>query len=215
MVPSSCPSLSRISGVTDEVGNSSVLWQPCSSNCASTMAVSSSAWSPAGMQITGAPLWLQFGNRCGSVFWGRSAVSLLVFGQLGNQFGRAQQQVVAARVVESAAVTVLLHHAERGQQNHLIEVDQWPLGEEAIGDAMGLVLVHGQHALVELCLRRELGILPQENVQKAQLRHVPAHHDEARGKWRGEHQSRPAPQQGPEDSRGQKGQRGDAGARSV
>ena len=59
---------------------------------------------------------------------------------------------------------VLLHQSQRGQQDGIVEVDQRSLAEEAVRDAMRLVLVHRQHALVELGLGRQLGVFPQQYV---------------------------------------------------
>ena len=80
---------------------------------------------------------------------------------------------------------------------------------------MGLGLVHGQQALVELRLGRKLGLVPQQNMQERQLRHVQAHHDQANGERRGKHQPRPPPEQRPEDRHDQQRKGGDAGVGAI
>jgi len=153
------------------------------------------------------------GVRCG----GAVAVGGLfgaVVGEFGDEFADAEEEEVAADVVEVALVAVLLDKGERGDEDGVVELDEGFVFEIAGGDGVGLLLIAGEEALVEEGVGGEFGVGAEESVEEGELRNVAAEDDDADGERRGEDEAGPSPEQGPEDGHGKECERRDAGARA-
>jgi hypothetical protein len=75
----------------------------------------------------------------------------VVIGELGDQFADAEEEEVGTGVVEGSLVAVLLGEREGGNDDGVVELDERLAAfEEAVGDGVGLGLIHGEEALVEV-----------------------------------------------------------------
>jgi hypothetical protein len=74
---------------------------------------------------------------------------LMVVGEFGDQLADAEKEKVAADIVEGSLVTVLLDEGEGGDEDGVVELDEGFAFEEAVGDGVGLLLVHGEETLVK------------------------------------------------------------------
>ena len=137
---------------------------------------------------------------------------LAVVGEFGYEFADAEEEEVAADVVEVALVAVLFDEREGGDEDGVVELDEGFAFEERIGDGVGFVLIHGEEALVEEGFGGELGVGAEEGVEEGHLRDVAADDDDADGERGGEDEAGPSPEERPEDGHGEEGEGGDAGA---
>src|SRR5882757_1404424 len=138
----------------------------------------------------------------------------MVVGEFGDQLADAEEEKIAADVVEGSLVAVLLDEGEGGDEDGVVELDEGFGFEEAVGDGVGLLLVHGEEALVEQGCGGELGVGAEEGVEEGELGNVSAHDDDADGERGGENEAGPSPEERPEDGHGKKGEGGDASARA-
>ena len=106
-------------------------------------------------------------------------------------------------------MAVLFDEREGGHEDGVVELDQGFAFEEAVGDGVRLLLVHGEETLVKECLGGEFGVGAEEGVEKGHLRDVAAEDNDADGEWRGEDEAGPSPQECPEDGHGEQGEGGD------
>jgi hypothetical protein len=134
-----------------------------------------------------------------------------VVGEFGDELADAEEEKVAADVVEIALVAVLLDEREGRDEDGVVELDERFVFEETGGDCVRLALVHGEEAFIEQGLGGELGIGAEQGVEEGELRDVAAHHHDADSEGSGEDEAGPSPEQCPEDGHGEKGKRGDAG----
>ena len=139
---------------------------------------------------------------------------LVIVGEFGDELADAEEEEVAADVVEVALVAVLLDEGEGGDEDGVVELDEGFAFEEAVGDGVGLLLVHGEETLVEEGFGGEFGVGAEEGVEEGHLRDVAAEDDDADGERSGEDEAGPSPEERPEDGHGKQGERGDAGARA-
>ncbi len=65
----------------------------------------------------------------------------LVVGELGDQLADAEEEEVAADIVEGSLMAVLLDEGEGGDEDGVVELDEGLAFEEAVGDGVGLLLV--------------------------------------------------------------------------
>ncbi len=145
---------------------------------------------------------------------GLSGCFLAVVGEFGYEFADAEEEEVAADVVEVALVAILFDEGESGDEDGVVEFDEGLAFEELIGDGVGFALVHGEEALVEVGFGGEFGVGAQEGVEEGHLRDVAADDDDADGERGGEDEAGPSPEERPEDGHGEEGEGGDAGARA-
>src|SRR5437868_9773375 len=136
----------------------------------------------------------------------------MVVGELGDKFADGEEEEVGADVVEGSLVAVLFDEAEGGDEDGVVELDEGFVFEKAVGDAMGLMLVHGEEALVEEGVGGEFSVGAEKGVEEGELGNVAAHDDDADSEWGGEDEAGPSPEERPEDGHGEKRKRGDAGA---
>src|SRR3984885_16064407 len=136
-------------------------------------------------------------------------VLLAIAGEFGDKLADAEEEEVGADVVEDTLVAVLLGEAEGGDENGVVELDEGLALEEAVGDGVSFGLIHGEEALVEVGVGGELGVAAEQGVEEGHLRDVTAEDHHADGERGGEDQAGPAPEQGPEDRHGKKGEGGD------
>lgn len=129
-----------------------------------------------------------------------------VVGEFGDELADAEEEEVGMDFVECAVVTVLLGEREGGQEEGVVEFDEGLAGEESVGDGVGLLLVHGEEALVEVGIGGERGVGAEKGVEKGHLRDMAAEDDHADGERRGEDETGPAPEQRPEDGHGEQGE---------
>ena len=125
-----------------------------------------------------------------------------------------EEEEVAADVVEVALVAVLFDEGEGGDEDGVVELDEGFAFEEAVGDGVGFLLIHGEETLVKEGLGGEFGVGAEEGVKEGHLRDVAAHDDDADGEWSGEDEAGPSPEERPEDGHGEEREGGDAGARA-
>jgi hypothetical protein len=135
-----------------------------------------------------------------------------VVGEFGDELADAEEEKIAADVVEVALVAVLLDEREGGDEDGVVQLNERFVFEETGGDGVSLALVHGEEALVEQRLGREFGVGAEEGVEERKLRDIAAHDHDADGEGSGEDEAGPSPEQCPEDGHGEQGKRGDAGA---
>lgn len=135
-----------------------------------------------------------------------------VVGEFGDQLADGEEEEVAADVVEDSLVAILFYEGEGGDEDGVVELDERFSFEEAVGDGMGFLLIHGEEPLVEESFGGELGIGAEESVEEGHLRNVTAEDDDADGEWSGEDEAGPSPEKRPEDRHGEKCERRDAGA---
>ena len=129
-----------------------------------------------------------------------------VVGKFGYEFADAEEEEVAAGVVEKTLVAILFDESESGNEDGVVELDKGVAFEEAIGDGVRLVLVHGEETLVEVSFGGELGVGAEEGVEEGELRDVATHDDDADGERGGEDESGPSPEKRPEDGHGEQGE---------
>ena len=138
----------------------------------------------------------------------------MVVGKFGDDFTDGEEEEVGALVVEVALVTVLLDEGEGGDEDGVVELDEWLAIEEPVGDGAGFGLIHGEEALVKEGFGGEFGVGAEEGVEEGELRDVSAHDDDADGERGGEDEPGPSPEERPEDGHGEEREGGDAGARA-
>ena len=153
-------------------------------------------------------------GEAGSAERGVSGFFLVIVGEFGDEFADAEEEEVAADVVEDALVAVLFDEGEGGDEDGVVELDEGLAFEEAVGDGVGLLLVHGEETLVKEGLGGEFGVGAEEGVEEGHLGDVAAEDDDADGERRGEDEAGPSPEERPEDGHGEQGEGGDAGARA-
>src|SRR5882757_4865716 len=136
----------------------------------------------------------------------------MVVGELGDQLADGEEEEVAADLVEGSLVAILLDEGEGGDEDGVVELDEGLAFEEAVGDGVGFLLVHGEEAFVEEGLGGELGVGAEEGVEEGEVGDVAAHDDDTDCEWGGEDEAGPSPQERPEDGHGEEGEGGDAGA---
>jgi hypothetical protein len=90
----------------------------------------------------------------------------MVVGELGDQLADAEKEKVAADIVEGSLVAVLLDEGESGDEDGVVEFDEGFAFEEAGGDGVGFLLVHGEETLVEEGFGGELGVGAEEGVEE-------------------------------------------------
>ena len=112
-------------------------------------------------------------------------------------------------------MTVLLGQGQRGQKNRVVDLLERLWSKLADDKHRGFLLVHRQPALIEALVRREHRLIPQESIQKRELRGVSPEDDEANRQRRGDEEADRPPQPCPEDRRDQHGQRGHAGGGAI
>ena len=111
-------------------------------------------------------------------------------------------------------MAVSFDEREGGHEHGIVELDEGFAFEEAVGDSVRLLLVHGEETLVKECLSGEFGVGAEEGVKKGHLSDVATEHDNADGEWSGENEAGPSPQERPEDGHGEQGEGGDPAARA-
>ena len=71
-------------------------------------------------------------------------------------------------------MAVLFDEREGGHEDGVVELDEGFAFEEAVGDGVRLLLVHGQETFVKEGLGGEFGVGAEEGVEKGHLRDVAA-----------------------------------------
>jgi hypothetical protein len=97
---------------------------------------------------------------------GRGGFFGAVVGEFGYELADGEEEEVAADVVEVALMAILFHEGEGGDEYGVVELDEGPAFEEAVGDGVGLLLVHGEEALVEESFGGEFGVGAEEGVEE-------------------------------------------------
>ena len=135
--------------------------------------------------------------------------------QVFDQSADGVEDEALALLFQRARMAVLLGERERRNHHLVIEREQAFLVGEVFGQVLGLVLVHGEQALVEARRRREHRLDAEDHVEVAELGHVAAHHRDAHGERGREQQADRPPQPGPEERRQDDGDRREPGAAAV
>src|SRR5260370_34904188 len=105
----------------------------------------------------------------------------MVVGELGDQLSDAEEEKVAADVVEGSLVTVLFDEGEGWDEDGVVELDERVVFEEAVGDSVGLALVHGEETFVVEGIGGEVGVGAGEGGGEGEVGGVTAHEHGADG----------------------------------
>ena len=88
-------------------------------------------------------------------------------------------------------MAVLLDEGEGWDEDGVVELDEGLVFEEAVGDGVGFVLIHGEKTLVEEGFGGELGVSAEEGVEEGEVGDVASHDHDADGKRSGEYEAGP------------------------
>ena len=108
-----------------------------------------------------------------------------------------------------------LNQRERGDEDGVVDGGEGFGFEACLKDVGGFAFVVGEHALVEGGVRRNDGLIAEQDGEKFKRRNVAAHHHEADGERDGEDEADRSPDKCPESGGDEDGESGEAGVFAV
>src|SRR5208282_2986671 len=135
--------------------------------------------------------------------------------QIFDQIPSALADKTCCSCFQRVHVPILFRHCESWDKDGIVEASDRLFFQVGFRDVVCLFLIECQKPLVKVGFHGKDRFIAKENLEESQLRDVPAHQDQAHSKWSRKNQTYRAPQDCPEHSRYEDGERGNSRVGAV